>query len=80
MRHRAVYGSHPAHPAQMSFGVLTIKQRQKCSDDWVGKQVRENLYHQYFTGMKKYSNEYLLDVSTIMASRKRFSPEEIAWI
>lgn len=76
MRHRVVYGSHPAHPAQMSFGVLTIKQRQKCSDDWVGKQVRENLYHHI--GMKKYSNEYLLDVSTIMAFRKRFSPEEIA--
>ena len=30
-----VNNGHPAHPARMAFGALLIKQRLKCSDEWV---------------------------------------------
>ena len=35
-----VNNGHPAHPARMAFGALLIKQRLKCSDEWVVKHIR----------------------------------------
>ena len=49
-----VNNGHPAHPARMAFGALLIKQRLKCSDEWVVKHISENPYLQYFIGMKEY--------------------------
>ena len=72
-----VNNGHPAHPARMAFGALVIKQRLKCSDDWVIKHISENPYLQYFIGMKEYSSECPFGASTMVAFRKRFSPEDI---
>ena len=77
---RFVNNGHPAHPARMAFGALAIKQRLKCSDEWVVKHVSENPYLQYFIGMKGYSSECPFGASTMVAFRKRFSPEDIARI
>ena len=51
-----VNNGHPAHPARMAFGALLIKQRLKCSDEWVVKHISENPYLQYFIGMKEYGS------------------------
>ena len=75
-----VNNGHPAHPARMALGALVIKQRLKCSDDWVVKHVSENPYLQYFIGMKEYSSQCPFGASTMVAFRKRFSPEDIARI
>ena len=75
-----VNNGHPAHPSQMAFGALLIKQRLKCSDEWVVKHISENPYLQFFIGMKEYSSECPFGASTMVAFRKRFSPEDIARI
>ena len=77
---RFVNNGHPAHPARMALGALVIKQRLKCSDDWVVKHISENPYLQYFIGMKEYSSQCPFGASTMVAFRKRFSPEDIARI
>ena len=75
-----VNNGHPAHPSRMAFGALVIKQRMKCSDEWVVKHISENPYLQYFIGMKEYSSKCPFGSSTMMAFRTRFSPEDIARI
>lgn len=75
-----VNNGHPAHPARMAFGALLIKQRLKCSDEWVVKHISENPYLQYFIGMKEYGSSCPFGASTMVAFRKRFSPEDIAEI
>lgn len=75
-----VNNGHPAHPARMAFGALLIKQRLKCSDEWVVKHISENPYLQYFIGMKEYGSTCPFGASTMVAFRKRFSPEDIAEI
>ena len=74
-----VNNGHLAHPARMAFGALLIKQRLKCSDEWVVKHISENPYLQYFIGMKEYGSS-CLGASTMVAFRKRFTPEDIAEI
>ena len=75
-----VNNGHPAHPARMAFGALVIKQRLKCSDEWVVKHISENPYLQYFIGMKEYSSKCPFGASTMVAFRTRFSPKDIARI
>lgn len=75
-----VNNGHPAHPARMAFGALLIKQRLKCSDEWVVKHISENPYLQYFIGMKEYGSSCPFGASTMVAFRKRFSAEDIAEI
>ena len=64
----------------MAFGALLIKQRLKCSDEWIVKHISENPYLQYFIGMKEYGSSCPFGASTMVAFRKRFSPEDIAEI
>ena len=75
-----VNNGHPAHPSRMAFGALVIKQRMKCSDEWVVKHISENPYLQYFIGMKEYSSKCPIGASTMVAFRTRFSSEDIARI
>ena len=75
-----VNNGHPAHPSRMAFGALVIKQRMKCSDEWVVKHISENPYLQYFIGMKEYSSKCPFGASTMVAFRTRFSPEDIVRI
>lgn len=51
-----------------------------CSDEWVVKHISENPYLQYFIGMKEYGSSCPFGASTMVAFRKRFSPEDIAEI
>jgi IS5 family transposase len=71
---------HPAHPARIALGSLIIKQKLKCSDDWVFRHVSENPYLQYFLGMKAYGSKCPFGASTMVEFRKRFPPESIAAI
>ena len=75
-----VDNGHPAHPARIALGSQIIKQKLKCSDDWVVRHVSENPYLQYFLGMKEYSSKCLFGASTMVEFRKRFPPEAIAAI
>ena len=75
-----VNNGHPAHPARRALGGLIIKQRLKCSDEWVIKQVEENPYLQYFLGEKEYSYKCPFGASTMVEFRKRFSEKEISAI
>ena len=75
-----VNNGRPAHPSRMAFGALVIKQRMKCSDEWVVKHISENPYLQYFIGMKEYSSKCPFGASTMVAFCTRFSPEDIARI
>ena len=43
-----VDNGHPAHPARIALGSQIIKQKLRCSDDWVVRHVSENPYLQYF--------------------------------
>ena len=70
----------PAHPARMALGSLIIKQVLKCSDEELCNQVAENAYLQYLVGMKEFTKECPFGASTLVAFRKRFSEEDIAWI
>lgn len=73
-----VDNGHPAHPARMALGALIIKQRLKCSDEWVVRHVSENPYLQYFIGLKEYSDSCPFGASTMVAFRKRFGEADIA--
>ena len=75
-----VDNGHPAHPARIALGSQIIKQKLKCSDDWVVRHVSENPYLQYFLGMKEYSSKCPFGASTMVEFRKRFPPEAIAAI
>lgn len=75
-----VDNGHPAHPARIALGSLIIKQKLKCSDEWVVRHVSENPYLQYFLGMKEYSSKCPFGASTMVEFRKRFPPEAIAAI
>ena len=75
-----VDNGHQAHSARTALGALLIKQRFKCSDEWVVRHVSENPYLQYFIGMKEYTNRCPFGASTMVAFRKRFGPEDIAAI
>ena len=63
---------HPAHPARIALGSLIIKQKLKCSDDWVVRHVSENPYLQYFLGMKEYSSKCPFGASTMVEFRNGF--------
>lgn len=73
-----VNNGHPAHSVQIALGSLIIKQKLKCSDEWVVRHVSENPYLQFFLGMKEYTNECPFGASTMVEFRKRFPPETIA--
>ena len=75
-----VDNGHPAHPARIALGSQIIKQKLRCSDDWVVRHVSENPYLQYFLGMKEYSSKCPFGASTMVEFRKRFPPESIAAI
>jgi hypothetical protein len=62
------------------LGSQIIKQKLKCSDDWVVRHVSENPYLQYFLGMKEYSSKCPFGASTMVEFRKRFPPDAIATI
>lgn len=52
-----VDNGHPAHPARIALGVLIIKQRMKCSDEWTARHVNENPDLPYFLGLKEYTSK-----------------------
>ena len=75
---RFVNNGHSAHPARIALGALIIKQRLKCSDEWVVRHISENLYLQFFIGMRSYTSKCPFGASTMAEFRKRFPPETIA--
>jgi hypothetical protein len=75
-----VNNGHPAHPARMALGSLTIKRRLKCSDEWVVRHISENPYLQYFIGMKAFSGVCPFGESTLVAFRKRFDEKALCEI
>ena len=69
----------PAHPCRVALGSLLIQRRLKCSDQWLVKHIGENLYLQFFIGMKEYG-PCPFGASTLVEFRKRFSEEDMAAI
>ncbi len=73
-----VNNGHPAHSVRLALGALIIKQKLRCSDEWVVRHVSENPYLQFFLGMKAYTNQCPFGASTMVEFRKRFPPETIS--
>lgn len=73
-----VNNGHPAHSVRIALGALIIKQKLKCSDDWVVRHVSENPYLQFFIGLKSYTNKCPFGASTMVEFRKRFPPQSMA--
>lgn len=76
---RFVNNGHPAYPARMALGTLLIQRRLKCSNQWPMKHIGENLYLQYFIGMKEYG-PCPFGASALVAFRKRSSEKDLATI
>lgn len=63
---------------RIALGALIIKQKLRCSDEWVVHHVSENPYLQFFLGMKAYTNACPFGASTPVEFRERFPPETIS--
>jgi len=62
----------PALPARMALGALIIQSRETLSDRSVVKAITENVYMQYFIGLKGFTKDAPFDASLMVHFRKRF--------
>jgi IS5 family transposase len=65
----------PAKPIRMALGALIIKERCKYSDEELVEQITENLYLQYFIGLKGFQKTPPFDPSSMVHWRQRFTRE-----
>ncbi len=68
----------PAKPIRMALGALSIN-KEKCdySDRGTVKQIMENLYLQYFIGLKEFPDDAPFDPSLMVHLCKRLGLEII---
>lgn len=60
---------------RIAVGCLLIKHRLGISDREVIETLKENIYLQYFVGLKKFQKESLFDASLFVELRKRMGNE-----
>ncbi len=70
----------PAKSSRIAFGALFIKEKFTVSDEELVEQLKENLYLQYFIGLKEYRKEAPFNPSMRVHFRERLGPREIARI
>ena len=66
----------PAIDARIVIGAMIIKHKLKLDDRDTMETIRENMYMQYFLGLKAYVNEYVFDRSLFTALRYRLGADK----
>lgn len=61
---------------RLAVGSLIIKHRLKISDREVIETLKENIYLQYFVGLREFRKEAAFDASLFVTLRKRMGAEE----
>lgn len=61
----------PAISPRMVLGALIIKHKEKLDDRGVILAIQENIYMQFFVGLKGFSSEPIFDPSLFVTLRKR---------
>jgi len=67
----------PAKPLRMALGALIIKERCGFTDEETVEHIKENMYMQYFIGLRKYQQEAPFDSSMMVWFRKRLDAQTI---
>ena len=75
-----INNGNPAHNVRIAVGALIVQQKLKCSDENLVTFISQNPYLQYFIGMKEYTYSCPFGASTLVAFRKRITPEMLAEI
>ncbi len=67
------HNSHgrPAKDARLVIGAVIIKHKLCLSDEETIEQIRENLYYQYFVGLKMFQTKAIFAPSLFVEIRKR---------
>lgn len=65
----------PAIDARIVIGAMIIKHKLKLDDRETMETIRENMYMQYFLGLKAYVNEYVFDRSLFTTLRYRLGAD-----
>ena len=75
--HRAlsVEQGRPSVDARRVIGALIIKHKEVMSDEDTIEEIQENVYQQYFLGLKQYQYEVVFDPSLFVTIRKRIGVE-----
>jgi len=66
----------PAIDARIVIGAMIIKHKLKLDDRETMETIRENMYMQYFLGLKKYVNEYVFDPSLFTTLRYQLGADK----
>jgi len=66
----------PAIDARIVIGAMIIKHKLKLDDRETMETIRENMYTQYFLGLKEYVNEYVFDRSLFTTLRYRLGADK----
>ena len=61
----------PAKEARLVIGAVIIKHKLCLSDEETIEQIRENLYYQYFVGLKMFQTKAIFAPSLFVEIRKR---------
>jgi hypothetical protein len=62
---------HPGLPPRVVLGALIIKHLEKLDDRGVIQAIQENIYMQYFVGLKEFKVDPVFDPSLFVEIRKR---------
>jgi len=66
----------PAIDARIVIGAMIIKHKLKLDDRETMETIRENMYMQYFLGLKEYINEYVFNRSLLTTLRYRLGADK----
>ena len=71
------HASHgrPAKDARLIIGAVIIKHKLCLSDEETIEQIRENLYYQYFVGLKMFQTQAIFVPSLFVEIRKRMGED-----
>ncbi|RLA01458.1 MAG: IS5 family transposase [Gammaproteobacteria bacterium] len=65
----------PAKDARLIIGAVIIKHKLCLSDEETIEQIRENLYYQYFVGLKMFQSKAIFAPSLFVEIRKRMGED-----
>jgi len=65
----------PAKDARLVIGAVIIKHKLCLSDEETIEQIRENLYYQYFVGLKMFQTKAIFAPSLFVEIRKRMGEQ-----
>lgn len=72
-----LYMSKGKGEARIVIGVMIIKHKMKLDDREAIETIHENIYKQYFLGLKKYTYKDVFDASQFITLRFRLGTEKI---